>query len=475
MTETSPFHKRAEQRENHRWKVLLTLCTAFLMFILDGSIVNVALPSIRDDLGLSQANLVWVINAYLVPFGGLLLLSGRLGDLIGRKRMFISGLSVFITASLLCGLAQNQALLLSGRFFQGVGAAMSAAVILSIIVTLFPEPAGRARAIGVYAFVGAAGAAVGLLAGGALTQAVGWHWIFFINLPLGLVTVLAAAKLIENDLGSGFGRGADIAGALLLVSALMLGVYTIVGASEYGWGSTRTFFLGGVAALLLAGFVVREALTLNPLVPLRIFRSRNLLVANVVQLLLTAGGMGQFFLGALYLQRVLGFSSLEVGLSYLPVSLTIGTFALLVSSRLVVRFGPKVTLLTGLGLFTLGLILLVRLPVEGSYVFDVLPAFLLLGSGFGLSSPALATLAMSGAEAQDVGLASGLINTTQEIGSALGVAILGTLATLRNESLLSGNEALAVALTAGYRFAFTVAVGFSLTALTLAATLLKRR
>lgn len=473
MTEVQQVQPQAVGNANRRWAALFTLCAAFLMFILDGSIVNVALPSIRADLGFSQADLVWVVNAYLVPFGGLLLLSGRLGDLLGRKRVFVSGLSVFVAASLLCGLAQTQALLLGGRFLQGVGAAMSAAVILSLIVTLFPEPVGRTRAVGVYAFVGAAGAAVGLLAGGALTQVVGWHWIFFVNLPLGLVSVLAAVDLLEDDAGIGFGGGADVPGALLLVGALMLGVYTVVGASEHGWASARTLRLGGVAAALLVGFVVREAFTRNPLVPLRLFRSRALSVASTVQVLLTAGGMGQFFLGALYLQRVLGFSSLEVGLSYLPVSLSIGTFALLVSSRLTVRFGPKATLLVGLGLFTAGFVLLAQLPADGRYALNVLPAFLLLGSGFGLSSPALATLAMSGAADEDAGLASGLINTAQEVGAALGVAVLGTLAAWGSQTLLLEGEPLAVALSAGYRLAFTVAVGFSSLAFALAATLLR--
>lgn len=306
MLEAHPDQKRtdqhpAERSENRRWLALVTLCTAFLMFILDGSIVNVALPSIRSDLGLSQPNLVWVVNAYLVPFGGLLLLSGRLGDLIGRKRMFIGGLTFFTAASLLCGLAQTQTMLLGGRFLQGVGAAMSAAVILSLIVTLFPEPARRAQAIGAYAFVGAAGSALGLLAGGALTQAISWHWIFFINVPLGLVTALVAARVLETHVGSGFGQGADSLGAGLLVSGLMVGIYAIIGGGEIGWMSARTLTLGAAAALLLAGFILREARIAYPLVPLRVFRSPTLVVANVVQILLVAGAMGQFFLGALYL------------------------------------------------------------------------------------------------------------------------------------------------------------------------------
>ena len=343
--------------ERRRWIALVVLCAGFLMIILDQTIVNVALPSIQTDLHFSQSNLAWVVNAYLIAFGGLLLLVGRLGDLIGRKRIFLVGLTVFTVASLVCGVSQSQELLVAARFVQGAGGAMTSAVILGMIVTMFPRPAEQAKAIGVYSFVAAAGGAIGLLAGGVLTQALNWHWIFFVNLPIGVATGYYAVRLIADERGIGLDHGADVPGAVLLVSSLMLGVYTIVEASGYGWGSLHTIGFGAVALGLLVAFVVRQRLAANPLVPLRIFRSRIVTGANLVQILMVAGIFGMFFLGALYLQRVLHYDAIQVGLAFLPVALGIAILSLGFSARLITRFGAQWTLVPGLTSMALGLIL----------------------------------------------------------------------------------------------------------------------
>jgi EmrB/QacA subfamily drug resistance transporter len=332
----------------NRWLTLYVLCAGMLMIILDGTIVNVALPSIQDDLGFSQANLAWVVNAYLIPFGGLLLLAGRLGDLISRRTIFLTGITVFVAASLLCGVAQSQEMLIGARFLQGLGGAMASAGILGMIVTMFPEPGEQAKAIGVYSFVASAGASIGLLAGGVLTEAISWHWIFFVNVPIGIATALLAARLLGRDRGIGIGHGADVPGALLITGSLMLGVYTIVEAANYGWGSARTLILGAISLALLGGFVLREARARNPLMPLGIFRSRNVSGANMVQILMVAGLFGMFFLGALYLQRVQGYGAVEVGLAFLPVSLGIGAFSFKVSPALITRLGGRPVLIAGL-------------------------------------------------------------------------------------------------------------------------------
>ena len=456
-------------RDRERWLALVVLCVGMLMIILDTTIVNVALPSIQDDLGFAQSSLAWVVNAYLIAFGGLLLLAGRLGDLVGRRRMFLAGLTVFTAASLLCGAAQTQEMLIGARFLQGIGGAMTSAVILGMIVTMFPEPAEQAKAIGVFSFVAAAGASIGLLAGGALTEAINWHWIFFVNLPIGVGTAVLARRLLAADTGIGLRRGADLPGAVLVTSALMLAVYTIVRAAEEGWGSASTLGLGALSFALLGAFVAREATAANPLVPLRIFRSRTVSVANAVQVLMVAGMFGMFFLGALYLQRVLGYDAIEVGLAFLPVALSIGILSAGTAPRLIVRYGGKATLLPGLALMAAGLAYFQRLPLDASYAVDLFPAMLLLGLGAGLSFPSLMTLAMSGATPEDSGLASGLVNTTQQVGGALGLAVLATLSTTRTESLLGRGEQAASALTDGYALAFTIGAGLLLAALALAA------
>jgi EmrB/QacA subfamily drug resistance transporter len=449
----------------NRWMALIVLCVGMLMIILDSTIVNVALPSIQNDLGFSQADLAWVVNSYLIAFGGLLLLAGRLGDLVGRRRVFLAGLAVFTGASLLCGAADSQALLIGARFVQGIGGAMTSAVILGMIVTMFPEPREQAKAIGVFSFVASAGASIGLLAGGVLTQSISWHWIFFVNVPIGIATAALAVRLVQGDEGIGLRRGADAPGAVLVTGALMVGVYTILEAGGYGWASAHTLGFGAAALALLAAFVAREAWTPNPLMPLRIFRSRNVTGANIIQMLMVAGLFGMFFLGVLYLQRVLGYDAIDTGLAFLPVSVVIGAMSLAVSPRLIMRFGARATLLPGLILVATGLALFTRAPVEGDYLVDVLPTMLLLGTGAGMSFPSLATLAMSGADGSEAGLASGLVNTSLQVGGALGLAVLATLATSRTEHLVASGDSPTAALTGGFHLAFVIAAGLVLAAI----------
>jgi EmrB/QacA subfamily drug resistance transporter len=456
-----------------RWLTLYVLCAGMLMIILDGTIVNVALPSIQDDLGFSQPSLAWVVNAYLIPFGGLLLLAGRLGDLISRRTIFLYGIGLFIVASAIAGAASSQEMLIGARFIQGIGGAMASAGILGMIVTMFPEPAEQAKAIGVYAFVASAGASIGLLLGGVLTEAISWHWIFFVNLPIGIATAILAARLLERDHGMGLEHGADTPGAFLITGSLMLGVYTIVEAANYGWGSGRTLILSAVSLALFAGFVRREQTAHNPLMPLWILRSRNVSGANLIQVLMVAGLFGMFFLGALYMQRVLGYSAVDVGLAFLPVSVGIGAFSFKVSPALVTRYGGRPVLIGGLTLVAAGLALFTRVPVEANYVTDLLPTMILFGIGAGLTFPALVTLAMSGATQSDAGLASGLVNTTQQVGGALGLAVLATLSTSRSDTLLAAGSSSAEALTSGYRLAFVVGLGFVLAAIAVAVRVLQ--
>jgi EmrB/QacA subfamily drug resistance transporter len=460
--------------DRNRWIALYVLCAGMLMIVLDVTVVNVALPSIKDDLGFSQSSLAWVVNAYLIAFGGLLLLAGRFGDILGRKSVFMAGLVVFTVASLVCGLAQSQGVLVVARFVQGVGGAMTSAVILGMIVTMFPEPRDRAKAIGVYGFVASAGGSIGLLAGGVLTQSINWHWIFFVNVPIAIVTAVLAMRLLDRDKGIGFGDGADVAGAVLITSSLMLGVYTIVKpAADYGWASGRTLVFGAVSLALLVLFLAREATAGNPLIPLRIFRSRNVSGANVIQALLVAGMFGMFFMGALYLEQVLGYDPLQIGLAFLPATIVMGILSLRYSERLIMRFGARTTLLPGMVLVAAGLALFTQAPVDGSYVRNVLPVMLLLGFGIGASFPALMTLAMSGATNEDAGLASGLVNTTAQVGGALGLAVLATLSTTRSDNLIEDGQATASALTSGYHLAFLIGAGLVLAALVVALTVLQ--
>ena len=460
--------------DRDRWIALYVLCAGMLMIVLDITVVNVALPSIKDDLGFSQNSLAWVVNAYLITFGGLLLLAGRLGDLIGRRTIFIYGLAVFVVASLLCGASQSEEMLIGARLLQGIGGAMTSAVILGMIVTMFPEPREQAKAVGVYAFVASAGGAVGLLIGGILTQAISWHWIFFVNAPIGLATAIYAHRLLERDEGIGFGQGADTLGAVLITASLMLGVYTIVEpAAKDGWGSATTLGLGAGSLVLLGLFIAREATTGNPLIPLRIFRSRNVSGANTVQVLTVAGMFGMFFMGSLYLQLVQGYDALQIGLAFLPVTIIMGTLTGRYSEPLIMRFGARRLLFPGLGLVTAGLVLFTRAPVDATYVVDVLPVLVLLGVGIGICFPALMTIAMSGATRADAGLASGLVNTSAQVGGALGLAVLATLSTERSDSLEAAGHSTASALTSGYHLAFWVAAGLVVAAIAVAALVIQ--
>lgn len=458
-------------RTYSRWASLVVLCAGTLMTILDGNIVTVAMPAIQQDLGFSAPGLAWVVNAYLIPFGGLLLLAGRLGDLVGRRRMFTAGLAVFTAASVLCGVADGQGALVAARALQGAGGAMTSAVVLGMLVALFPEPREQGRAIAVFSAVGAAGGALGTFLGGALTQALDWHWIFLINLPIGVLAWVAALRVLAPDEGAGLGRGADHPGAALVTGALMLTVYTIVGAGERGLGGTLA--LGVLAVALFAGFTVRQTRAARPLLRLRLFRSRTLTSANGVQILMIAGMYGFQYIGALYLQRVLGYGELLTGTAFLPAPIAIGVLMLSLSARTIARFGPYRVLLAGLALITAGMALLSRAPVDGSYATDVLPPLLLLSAGFAAAMPAVTGLAMSGARQEDAGLASGLFNTTQVVGGSLGLAVLTTLAASRTESLTGGGEHLVAATADGYRLAFTVATAVAATALALAAVLLR--
>jgi EmrB/QacA subfamily drug resistance transporter len=439
-----------------RWLALYVLCVGMLMIVLDATIVNVALPSIQEDLGFSQSSLAWVVNAYLIAFGGLLLLAGRIGDLIGQRRIFLIGLVIFTAASLLCALAQTQGMLIGARFVQGVGGALTSAVILGMIVTMFPEPRDQAKAIGVYTFVAVAGGSIGLLVGGVLTEAISWHWIFFVNLPIGVATALAALRLVEGHDGIGLGQGADVPGAVLLTGGLMLFVYTILEVEQQGWASVQTLAMGGVAIGLLAAFLARQARTANPLMPLRLFRSRNVSGANLVQAMLVVGMFGMFFLGALYMQRILGYDPLEVGLAYLPSTLVMGAMSFRVSAQLNMRYGHKGTLIPSMVAIAAGMLLFARTPIEASYVVDLMPPMVLIGLGAGLGFPSLMMIAMSGATPQDSGLASGLVNTSVQVGGAIGLAVLATLSTERTDALLADGESTANALNSGYHLAFLI-------------------
>ncbi|MFI5593297.1 MFS transporter [Amycolatopsis sp. NPDC051758] len=454
--------------ENHptrsRGLALAVLCAASLMVVLDSSIVAVALPAIQADLGFTPAGLAWVVTAYLVAFGGLLLISGRLGDLLGRRRVFLGGLGLFTASSLVAGLADNAGVLVVSRFAQGVGGALASAVVLGMIVTMYPEPRARAKAIGVYSFTQAAGASIGLIAGGALTQALSWHWTFYVNLPIGVAAYLLAVRVVEPDRGTGLRAGLDVLGAVLVTAAVMLGVYAI---SDSQWSALA------VAVVLLAAFVVRQAKARTPLLPLRLFRIRAVTGANLVMVLMVAGMLGFQFVTALYLQQVLGLDALRTGVAFLPVPLVIAVASLGFADKLAARFGPRTVLLSGLGLVIAGLLLLTRVSVEGAYFTDVLPPLLVMGLGAGAAIPALMGLAMSDVAPEDAGVASGLINTTQQVGAAIGTAVLASVAASRTASLGSVDHR--EALAAGFRLAYGVSAGFLIAAVALGGLVLARR
>ena len=446
--------------ERRRWLALAVLCLGQLMMVLDATIVNVALPSIQHDLHFSQSNLTWVIDGYLITFGGFLLLAGRVGDLIGRKKVFLTGLVMFVAASALCGVATSQGMLIVARLLQGVGGAVASSVILAIIVTEFPKAAEQAKAMGLYAFVSAGGGSIGLLAGGVLTQSLDWHWIFFVNVPIGVVAFLLGSALIKENEGIGLAGGVDVAGSILVTLATMAGAFAIVKSTEYGLSSARTLGVGGASLALLAAFLVLESRLANPIMPLRVLRLRMLMGSSLVRGLLITGMFSAFFLGSLYLERVLGYNAIDTGLAFLPLTAAIGTLSLGISARAVQRFGAVQTLGSGLAGIIAGLVLLSSQGVHASYFPGLFFAFLLLGLGAGASFLPLLTIGMSDAPARDAGLASGIVNVSVQLFGAIGLATLGTIATDHTKSLTASGHALGSALTGGYHLAYIVAAAF---------------
>jgi EmrB/QacA subfamily drug resistance transporter len=473
LSETSAnVQASTETISRRRWMALVVLCVGQLMIVLDVTVVNVALPTIQKELAFSQASLAWVVNAYLLAFGGLMLLAGRLGDLLGRKRLFLVGVGAFTVASLLCGLANDRTTLVVARFVQGTSAALMASMILGILVTMFHEPAERARAMAVYAFVASSGGSIGLLLGGVLTETLNWHWIFFINIPIGLAALFLGWSLIEGSEGLGFGHGVDVLGGVLAVAAPTAAVYTIVNASGWGWASGRTIGFAVATLLLLGAFLVTEARVKNPLMPLAIFESRTRSVGNAVRALFAVGLFGAFFMGALYLQHVLHFSAIQTGLAFLPSTVTVGLFSLGVTARVMSRIGPKATVIPGLILAGIALLLFARMPVDGTYAVDVLPGMLLFGVGGGLVFAPTVALAMSGTGPADSGVASGLANLTLQLGAALGLAVLASVSASVTSHLLGTGSSLPSAQTSGFHVAFLIGAGCQVVALLLAATLL---
>jgi EmrB/QacA subfamily drug resistance transporter len=455
-----------------RWFALYVLCLGSLMIVLDATIVNVALPSIRKDLGFSQTSLAWVVNAYLLTFGGFLLLGGRLGDLFGHRRLFLSGITLFTVASLACGLSTSQELLIGARAVQGVGGAIASAVSLSLMMTLFTEPADRAKAMGVFGFVAAGGGSIGVTLGGILTDSLDWHWIFLVNFPIGLIVVALSLKLLPAARIEGAGARLDIAGAITVTASLMLAVYAIVNGNQDGWASGQTLGLLAASAVLLGTFLGIESRVESPLMPLRLFRLRNLATANVVGILWAAAMFAWFFLAALYMQLVLGYTPLEVGLAFLPANLIMGAFSLGLSAKLVMRFGIKLPLAVGLLVAAAGMVLFVRAPVDGSFVADVLPSMILLGFGAGTAFNPVLLAAMSDVDPSEAGLASGVVNTSFMMGGALGLAVLASLAQSRTDSLRGSGDGALAALTGGYHAAFLLGAVFAAAAAALGAFLL---
>lgn len=447
--------------ERRRWWALVVLCLGVLMIVLDTTIVNVALPSIRTDLGFTETSLVWVVNAYMLTFGGFLLLGGRLGDLYGHRRLFLAGIVLFTAASLACGLAQSQEVLVAARAVQGLGGAVVSAVALSLIMTLFPDTAGRARAMGIYGFVCAGGGSLGVLLGGLLTSQLNWHWIFLVNLPIGAAVYALCLALVPAGRRQA-GQRLDVAGAVSVTASLMLAVYAVVNGNEAGWASGQTVGLLAGAGVLLASFLVVESRVASPLMPLGLFRLRNVATANVAGVLWAAAMFAWFFISALYMQLVLGYTPLQVGLSFLPANLIMAALSLGVSARIVMRFGFRLPLAAGLGLAAAGLALFARAPVDGSFAVHVLPGMVLLGLGAGIALNPMLMSAMSEVDPRDAGLASGVVNTSFMMGGALGLAVLASLAAARTDAMLAAGAPQAAALTGGYHLAFAVGAAFAL-------------
>ena len=447
--------------DTRRWIALIVVCLAMLMSALDSSIVNVALPSIQRQLHFSQSNLTWVVDAYLIAFGSFLLLAGRLGDLLGRKKVFLSGVALFTASSLVCALSQSQAMLITARFFQGMGGAISTSVIVAIIVTEFTGAAERAKAMSAYMFVAVGGGSIGLLVGGILTQAVNWHWIFVINVPIGIVTLILGSFLIKENAGLGVREGLDLTGSLLMTSSLIIGIYAVVKASAYGWLSGHTLGFGGFAVLLMGAFVIYESRIERPIVPLRILKLRSLTASSVVRGLTFSSMFAVFFFGALYLEKVLGYAPLRTGIAFLPMTLAMAFMSLGMTSRLLIRYGPMKLLVPGMSAVIVGLLLLTRTGVDSNYFTSILPAFLLLGFGMSVSAVPLLTIAMADVPKTDAGLASGIVNVSMWLASSLALAVFGTLATSKTTTLLSSGSSRASALVGGYHVTFMIGALFA--------------
>jgi len=458
-----------------RWLALLVLCLGDLMIVLDVTIVGVALPSIRTDLGFTESSLAWVINAYLIVFGGFLLLGGRLGDLFGHRRLFLIGIGLFTVASLACGLSTSQGMLVGARAVQGLGGAIVSAVALSLMMTLFTEPAERAKAMGIFGFVASGGGSIGVLLGGILTDVLNWHWIFLVNVPIGVAVVVLSFRLIPGERVAAVAQRLDIGGAITVTASLMLAVYAIVNGNSEGWTSAWTLERLGVAALLFALFLAIEARIRSPLMPLALFRLRNLAFSNVVGVLWAAAMFAWFFLSALYLQLVLGYSPLEVGLAFLPGNLIMGVLSVGLSAKLVMRYGVRLPLAAGLGLAAVGLLLFARAPVDGNYVVDVLPSMIFLGIGAGIAFNPVLFAAMSDVAPTEAGLASGVVNTAFMMGGALGLAVLASLAASRTETLSGSGSNLSESLTGGYHAAFLLGALFAAAAAVIGAAFLRTR
>ena len=456
-----------------RWLALYVLCLASLMIVLDVTIVGVALPSIRQDLGFSETSLAWVVNAYLLTYGGFLLLGGRLGDLFGHRRLFIAGITTFTVASLACGLATTQWFLVAARSVQGLGGAVASAVSLSLMMGLFTAPAERAKAMGIFGFVASGGGSIGVLLGGILTDALSWHWIFLVNFPIGVIVVLLTLRLVPGTPISAQRGRLDVAGAITVTASLILAVYAIVNGNQNGWTSARTLGVLGAAAVLFGAFLAIESHVRAPLVPLRLFRLRNLSTASGVGVLWSGAMFAWFFMVALYLQLVLGYSPLQIGLAFLPGNLIMGALSIGLSAKLVMRYGIRKPLATGLLLASAGLLLLVRAPVDGSFVTDVLPSMILLGLGAGMAFNPVLLAAMGDVEPAEAGLASGVVNTSFMMGGAVGLAVLASVAASRTTTLLDAGHSEVAALTGGYHVAFLLGAIFAAAAAVLGATLLR--
>jgi EmrB/QacA subfamily drug resistance transporter len=461
------------RRNRARWVALAVVCAGSLMNVLDTTIVGVALPAIRHDLGFSQASLAWVVNAYVLAYGGFLLLGGRLGDLFGHRRLFMAGIGVFTLASLACGLAGSQGFLLAARTVQGVAGAFATAAALAVVVSLFPQPGERARAMGVFAMVSAGGGSIGVLAGGVLTGLLSWHWIFLVNVPIGAAVLLTSLRLLPARWSRAGRARLDVPGAVLVTSGALLAVYAVTSASQAGWASARTGGTLAGAAVLLAAFAAAESRTAAPLLPLPLLRQRNLAAAAVIGLLWTAAMFACFFLTTLYLQQVLGYSPLQTGLAFLPMNLVMASLSVGAAARLVARFGIKPPLVAGLLLVAAGLALLGHASVGGHFVTDVLPAGILLGTGAGAALPPLLLAATGDLPPSESGLASGVANSSFMLGGALGLAVLASLAVSRTRHLVAAGDGHLAALTGGFHAAYLAGAASAVLAALLAACWLR--